>query len=215
MNDLGIKIFSIILGVITVVSLQAVGVSKLTSSIFGGISSTTTENILKGEANKKYIAEMDFWNATNDCASVKCYKIYIEKYPKGMFIEIAKEKINIKTKIPYFPEENDSIKDDLLSSTPKKNEHGFKDNYFYDKVFYINIASTKDIKKAKKITDKYLKLGYISYVFKTTTGSYGITLAKFKRSNVKSIRKNLIEKNIITPDSYISTGNGFIKKIYP
>lgn len=103
MDDLGIKIFGIILGAIIIFSLQAFGVNKLVANVFGGISGAVSEEILKTNPTE----EIDFWNVTDDCGSIKCYEIYLEKYPKGKYIEIAKEKIRIKTPKPFIEGEKD------------------------------------------------------------------------------------------------------------
>ena len=64
------------------------------------------------------VREIDVWNATSDCASIKCYKIYIDKYPDGEFVEIAKEKIRIKIPKPFLDIEKNPISFENSKSFP-------------------------------------------------------------------------------------------------
>jgi hypothetical protein len=84
-----------------------------------------------------------------------------------------------------------------------------------EKKFYIVVASKKNKTSARKIARKYLKLNYSTSVFKTNNGSYAISIGVFKKIIVKKEIKKLIDSNIISSSSYISTGNGFVEKIYP
>lgn len=97
MDDLRLKIFSVILGALVIFVLQSIGFNKLLANIFGGMSSTITEEMLKTKSTD----EIDLWNITDQCGTIKCYRIYLDKYPEGKYIEIAKEKIRINTPKPY------------------------------------------------------------------------------------------------------------------
>ena len=121
MEDLNGKIISIIIGAIIIFFLQSLGVHKLVANIFGGMSGTLSEEVIKETSNKN--EELTFWNITDKCATKKCYEIYLKKYPKGKFTDIAKEKIRIKEPKPYLVgEENNSEIIGLLSTAENKTD---------------------------------------------------------------------------------------------
>lgn len=76
-------------------SIFVISMCVLYSSVIYGKSQFTLPPTIKN-IEEYHISEIYLWNATNDCSSIKCYEIYIDKYPKGEFIEIAKERIRIE-----------------------------------------------------------------------------------------------------------------------
>lgn len=116
-----------------------------------------------------------------------------------------------KSQFTFPPMKEDIItsdNSDVIKNSSNKNND-------VKKLFYIIVASTKNIEIAKKVINKYLNLGYTVSIYKTRNNIYGVTLGVFERKMAKSIKKDLIKKNIIDSSSYISTGNNFVKKIIP
>lgn len=91
MDEFGSKIISVIVGAVIIFILQALGVPKLVANIFGGMSSTITEEYTNNHSSDQN--EVIFWKSTDTCGTKECYHAYLEKYPQGQFIGLAQARL--------------------------------------------------------------------------------------------------------------------------
>ncbi len=80
---------------------------------------------------------------------------------------------------------------------------------------FIIANSTPSRTEALELAQRYAQKGYPSEVYATSTRYYAVTLGHYPRAQAEQIRDRAVRRGLIRRDAYLTTGNGFRKRIYP
>lgn len=103
MDDFGGKIIGIVIGAVVIYILQSIGFHNTIANMVGGVSSISVESWLSDtkdgleiKEETKANDELVFWQSSDKCGKTECYQAYIDKYPKGQFVAIARANLGAR-----------------------------------------------------------------------------------------------------------------------
>ncbi len=91
MDELGNKIIVGIVVALLVFTMQSKKVHELIIGLFGATAPSIFVEFFEDDKE-----EGQFWISIDKCGSKDCYQLYLDRYPQGQFVEIAKLQLGIK-----------------------------------------------------------------------------------------------------------------------